>query len=45
MMNMGNGKLKNKIVNKIFKGWTAQRTALDFSDKTFNQMWKEKNHD
>ena len=43
MMNMGNGKLKNKIVNKIFKGWTAQRTALDFSDKTFNQMWKEQN--
>ena len=45
MMNMGNGKLKNKIVNKIFKGWVAQRTELEFSDKTFNQMWKEKNHD
>jgi len=44
MMNMGNGKLKNKIVNKIFKGWTAQRTELDFSAKTFNEMWKEKNH-
>ena len=43
MMNMGNGKLKNKIVNKIFKAWTAQRTELDFSAKTFNEMWKERN--
>jgi L-lactate dehydrogenase complex protein LldF len=42
MMNMGNGKLKNKIVNSIFKGWTKHRTALNFSEKTFNEMWREK---
>lgn len=42
MMNMGSGKMKNLLVNKIFKGWTAHRSNLDFSAKTFNQMWEEK---
>lgn len=42
MMNMGSGKLKNRVVNKIFNAWTATRSDLDFSQKTFNQMWKEK---
>ncbi|MBY0534679.1 MAG: iron-sulfur cluster-binding protein [Chitinophagaceae bacterium] len=41
-MNQGSGSLKNKIVNKIFKGWTTHRSELNFSPKTFNQMWKEK---
>ncbi|MBC8034734.1 MAG: iron-sulfur cluster-binding protein [Chitinophagaceae bacterium] len=42
MMNMGNGKMKNWVVNKIFKGWTTHHGHLDFSQKTFNEMWKEK---
>ncbi len=42
-MNMGSGKLKNKIVNGLFKDWKKNRGELDFSPKTFNQMWKEKN--
>lgn len=42
MMNMGNGKMKNWVVNKVFKAWTAHRTDLSFSDKTFNQMWDER---
>jgi len=42
MMNMGNGKLKNKIVNGLFKDWKKNRGDLDFSPKTFNEMWKEK---
>ncbi len=42
MMNMGNGKLKNTIVNKLFKGWTAHRSNLNFSPKTFNQLWQER---
>jgi L-lactate dehydrogenase complex protein LldF len=42
MMNMGNGKLKNWVVNKVFKGWTAHRADLDFSQKTFNELWKER---
>ena len=42
MMNLGNGKLKNWMINKVFKSWTAHRSKLDFSDKTFNQMWEER---
>ena len=42
MMNMGNGSIKNKLVNSLFKGWTKQRSDLEFSKKTFNQMWKER---
>jgi L-lactate dehydrogenase complex protein LldF len=41
MMNMGNGKMKNWVVNKVFKGWTAHRADLDFSQKTFNERWRE----
>lgn len=43
MMNMGNGSLKNWFVNKVFKDWTAHHGNLNFSQKTFNTMWKEKN--
>jgi L-lactate dehydrogenase complex protein LldF len=42
MMNMGSGKLKNWMINKVFKPWTAHRGKLDFSDKTFNQMWQDR---
>lgn len=42
MMNMGNGSIKNKVVNGLFKGWTKQRSDLEFSKKTFNEMWKER---
>lgn len=41
MMNMGNGNLKNKVVNGLFTGWKKHRADLDFSPKTFNEMWKE----
>ena len=43
MMNMGNGSMKNWFVNKVFKDWTAHHGNLNFSQKTFNIMWKEKN--
>ncbi len=42
LMNMGNGSLKNKVVNGLFKGWKEHRSDLDFSQKTFNEMWKER---
>jgi L-lactate dehydrogenase complex protein LldF len=42
LMNMGNGSLKNKVVNGLFKGWKQHRSDLDFSQKTFNEMWKER---
>ena len=41
MMNMGSSKLKNRIVNKLFKGWATHRSALQFPAKTFNEIWKE----
>ncbi len=41
MMNMSNGKVKNWVVNKMFKSWTRSRSDLNFSQKTFNQMWEE----
>lgn len=44
LMNAGNGKMKNWVVNKVFQGWTAHRSELDFSAKTFNELWKEANH-
>jgi L-lactate dehydrogenase complex protein LldF len=44
MMNMGNGNLKNWVVNKVFKGWTTHRSELHFSQKTFNEMWKEQHN-
>ena len=43
MMNLGNHKINNWMVNKAFKGWTAHRAGLDFSAKTFNELWREKN--
>jgi L-lactate dehydrogenase complex protein LldF len=43
MMNMGNGKIKNAVVNKVFTAWTKHRGDLHFSEQTFNEMWKEKN--
>jgi L-lactate dehydrogenase complex protein LldF len=43
MMNLANGKMKNFVVNNVFKGWTTHRANLDFSQKTFNEMWKERN--
>ena len=41
-MNMGNGRLKNKLVNSMFKGWNKNRSDLEFSAKTFNELWKER---
>ncbi|MFM2359258.1 MAG: hypothetical protein RLY16_1251 [Bacteroidota bacterium] len=42
VMNMGSGSIKNKVVNSLFKNWKRHRSDLTFSNKTFNQMWKER---
>jgi L-lactate dehydrogenase complex protein LldF len=42
LMNAGNGKLKNSIVNSLFSGWKEKRSPLVFSNQTFNQMWKDR---
>jgi len=41
LMNMGNGNLKSKVVNKLFKNWDEYHAPLEFSKKTFNETWKE----
>lgn len=42
MMNMGNGNLKNKVVNGLFKDWKKNRADLNFSQDTFNELWKKR---
>jgi len=41
LMNVGNDKMKNWVVNKLFKGWASHRSELNFSKKTFNEMWND----
>jgi L-lactate dehydrogenase complex protein LldF len=42
-MNFTNGAIKSKVVNTLFAGWRNKRADINFSDKTFNQLWKDKN--
>lgn len=42
LMNMGNGRLKSKVANRLFKQWVDGRGDLDFSQQTFNQLWKNR---
>ena len=41
LMNKGSHSLKSKLVNSLFKDWEKHHAPLKFSDKTFNQLWKE----
>lgn len=43
IMNLGKAKLKNWVINRLFKGWTNTRAELEFPEKSFNQLWREKN--
>jgi L-lactate dehydrogenase complex protein LldF len=42
IINLASAKTKNKYVNKLFTSWTDTRGELQFSEKTFNQLWKER---
>jgi L-lactate dehydrogenase complex protein LldF len=42
LMNSGNQKIKNWMVNRLFSGWTKHRADLNFAEKTFNQLWKQR---
>ena len=42
LMNMGNRKIKDWVVNTLLKGWKEHRSKMEFPKKSFNQMWKEK---
>ncbi|MFN4314610.1 MAG: LutB/LldF family L-lactate oxidation iron-sulfur protein [Chitinophagaceae bacterium] len=41
-MNMGTGAIKGWMVNRLMKGWSANRAALQFPKKSFNQQWRER---
>lgn len=42
-MNMTSGKTKNAMAKTFLsKSWGSRRDLPDFSDKTFNEQWKEK---
>jgi L-lactate dehydrogenase complex protein LldF len=41
-MNMGNAKIKNWFINRVFRQWNRHRADLHFPDKNFNQRWMEK---
>lgn len=41
-MNMANGNMKTRLINKVAGSWTSHRGKLDFPQKSFNQQWKEK---
>jgi L-lactate dehydrogenase complex protein LldF len=41
-MNMASGPIKAWVVNKLVKGWSANRSQLQFPKKSFNQSWREK---
>jgi L-lactate dehydrogenase complex protein LldF len=42
LMNKGNSGLKAKVINTLFKDWNKHHAPLEFSKKTFNEMWKER---
>jgi len=42
LMNMGNRKIKDWVVNTLLKGWKEHRSKMEFPKKSFNQMWQEK---
>lgn len=43
LMNSAGGRLKTKIVGRLFRdSWGHRRSNLEFPKKSFNQMWKER---
>jgi L-lactate dehydrogenase complex protein LldF len=43
LMNMGTSKMKNWMINRFVKEWTKHRGDMNFPEKTFNQLWRERN--
>ena len=43
MMNSAGSGIKNRVVNKLFsQSWGSGRGSVDFAQKSFNQLWKER---
>jgi L-lactate dehydrogenase complex protein LldF len=44
IMNAAGGSLKTRVVNGLFKNsWAVHRGDIQFAEKSFNKMWKERN--
>ena len=43
LMNAVPGNVKSKVVNTLVKDWKKGRSEIKFPQKSFNQMWQEKN--
>ncbi len=43
LMNIAGSKMKNKVVNGLFKNsWAVHRGEIKFAERSFNRMWKER---
>lgn len=42
-VNMGTGSTKTWLINTFMKDWKNRRSPLNFPQKTFHQLWKERN--
>lgn len=45
LMNMGSASIKNWVVNRFVKDWKKHRSEIQFPEKSFNQLWKERKKD
>ena len=44
ILNAAGPGMKSKVVNKLFKdSWGKHRGDIQFAEKSFNKMWKERN--
>ena len=43
LMNAGNNKIKNWVVNTFVKDWKKHHGDISFPKKSFNTLWKKKN--
>jgi len=41
-MNVASGKMKSWVVNTFVKDWKKNRSDLQFPQKSFNQLWRER---
>jgi len=45
VMNMANGKIKQKVVGALFSGaWGAHRKLPVFAPRSFNELWRKQRH-
>lgn len=42
LMNAASGKLKNKVINTLFKSWQQFHSPMTFAEKSFNESWKDR---